>query len=211
MKKLALPGPDLSARWEAMSHRERLLVTAGCAAMSLLLIDHLWISPSWRAWSQARQAHQQSLVVVETLGADTRTLRERQALDSQQLHAELTALQARVAATEARGLTRDLVTPAQVLPLLEHLLSRHNGLTVRSLQSLGQTTLGEGSPAIYQHGVELAIEGRYADLLGYLKALEASPQRLLWGSLQLKVLQHPQVLLTLRLHTLSTEARWVEI
>ena len=211
MKKLALPRPDVSARWAAMSRRERLLVTAGCAAVSLLLIDHLWISPSWRAWSLARQTRQQSFVVVETLGADVRTLRDRQALDAQRLRAELTALQARVAATEARGLAHDLVTPAQMLPLLEHLLSRHRGLTVRGLQSLGQTALGSGSPAIYRHGVELTVEGGYADLLDYLRALEASPQRLLWGSLQLKVLQHPRVLLTLRLHTLSTDARWVEI
>ena len=59
--------------------------------------------------------------------------------------------------------------------------------------------------------MELSVEGRYTDLLDYLKTLEASPQRLLWGSLQLQVLQHPQVRLTLRLHTLSTDARWVEI
>jgi MSHA biogenesis protein MshJ len=220
MKKLTLPRTDrfalpalsaLSARWEAMSRRERLLVTAGCAAVSLLLVDHLWISPSWRDWSQARQTRQQTLVAVQTLSADARTLQERQALDAQQLRAELTALQARIAASEAQGLAHDLVTPAQMLPLLEHLLSRHHGLTVRSLQSLGQTPFGEGSPAIYRHGVELTVEGRYADLLDYLRALEASPQRLLWGSLQLKVVQHPQVLLTLRLHTLSTDARWVEI
>lgn len=211
MNKPALSPPDFSARWAAMSRRERLLVTAGCAALSLLLIDHLWITPSWKDWTQARQTRQQTLALVQTLNADAHTLQARQTTDAQQLRAELAALQARMAAAETQGLTSDLVTPAQMLPLLEHLLSRQNGLTVRSLQSLGQTTLGEGSPVIYRHGVELTIEGRYSDLLDYLRALEASPQRLLWGSLQLKVLQHPQVRMTLRLHTLSTDAHWVEI
>ncbi|WP_310461354.1 hypothetical protein [Sphaerotilus sp.] len=211
MKKLALPPPELSARWTALSRRERLLITVGCAAMSLLLIDHLWVTPSWRAWTQARQTRQQSVLAVQTLDADSRTLRERKALHTRQLRTELAALEARVAEAEARGLTRDLVTPAQMLPLLEHLLSRHHGLKVHSLQSLAQTALGSGSPVIYRHGVELTVEGSYADLLDYLHALEASPQRLLWGSLQLKVLQHPQVRLTLRLHTLSTDAHWVEI
>lgn len=211
MNKPALSPPDFSARWAAMSRRERLLVTAGCAALSLLLIDHLWITPSWKDWTQARQTRQQTLAMVQALSADTHTLQARQTTDAQQLRAELAALQARMAAAETQGLTSDLVTPAQMLPLLEHLLSRQNGLTVRSLQSLGQTTLGEGSPVIYRHGVELTIEGRYSDLLDYLRALEASPQRLLWGSLQLKVLQHPQVRMTLRLHTLSTDAHWVEI
>lgn len=211
MNKPALSSPDLSTRWAAMSRRERLLVTAGCAAMSLLLIDRLWITPSWKDWTQARQTRQQTLALVQTLNADTQTLQARQTTDAQQLRAELAALQARMAAAETQGLTNDLVTPAQMLPLLEHLLSRQNGLTVRSLQSLGQNTLGEGSPVIYRHGVELTVEGRYGDLLDYLRALEASPQRLLWGSLQLKVLQHPQVRMTLRLHTLSTDAHWVEI
>lgn len=211
MTKPALTPPDLSTRWAAMSRRERLFVTAGCAAVSLLLIDRLWITPSWQDWNQARQTRQQTLSAVQTLSADARTLQERQTLDAQQLRAELTALQARMAAAETHGLASDLVTPAQMLPLLEQLLSRQHGLTMRNLQSLGKTTLGDGQPAIYRHGVELTVEGRYADLLDYLRALEASPQRLLWGSLQLKVLQHPQVRLTLRLHTLSTEAHWVEI
>lgn len=211
MKKSALSPPDLSARWAALSRRERLLMMAGCAALSLLLIDHFWITPSWKNWTQARQTRQQTFAMVQTLSADNRTLRERQVLEAQQLRAELTALQARMATAEARGLTSDLVTPAQMLPLLEHLLSRQRGLTVRSLQSLGQTTLSDGSPALYRHGVELTVEGRYGDLLAYLRTIEASPQRLLWGSLQLKVLQHPQVRLTLRMHTLSTEIHWVEI
>ena len=211
MNKPALKPPDLSARWAAMSRRERMLVTAGCAAVSLLLIDHLWITPSWKEWTQARLTRQQTVAMVQTLTADAGTLRERQTLEAQRLRAELTALQARVAAAETQGLTGDLVTPAQMLPLLDSLLSRQHGLTVRSLQSLGKTALGDGSPAIYRHGVELTVEGRYTDLLDYLKALETSPQRLLWGSLQLKVLQHPQIRLTLRLHTLSTQAHWVEI
>ena len=112
---------------------------------------------------------------------------------------------------EAAGQARDLVPPSQMLPLLETLLGRHHGLKVRSLQSLGRTVLGDGTPTIYRHGVELTVEGRYADLLAYLRALEQSPQRLLWGTLQLRVEQHPNMLLTLRLHTLSTDAHWVEI
>ncbi len=35
------------------------------------------------------------------------------------------------------------------------------------------------------------LEGGYADLLGYLKAMEALPQRVLWGAVSLKVEQHP--------------------
>jgi MSHA biogenesis protein MshJ len=64
---------------------------------------------------------------------------------------------------------------------------------------------------LYRHGVELQLEGGYADLLAYLQSLEALPQRLLWGALTVQVDQHPRVRMTLRLYTLSPRANWVEL
>ncbi|MEX8494317.1 hypothetical protein [Sphaerotilus sp.] len=202
---------SLSHRYQVLSPRERVLVTMCCTAVVCMAVDQLWVTPSWKAWNQARQARQTSAQVLETLDTSITALHQRKDLDLRQLQVELAALQARVAQADAQGRTSDLVNPADMLPLLEHLLARHSGLKLRSLQSLGRTALDQGTPTLYRHGVELTVEGRYTDLLDYLKTLEASPQRLLWGSLQLKVLQHPQVLLTLRLHTLSTDAHWVEI
>lgn len=201
----------LSRRYQVLSPRERLLVTMCCTAVVFMAVDQLWVTPSWKAWNQARQARQTSAQVLQTLDTSITALHQRKDLDLRQLQTELAALQARVAQADAQGRTSDLVSPADMLPLLEQLLARHSGLKLRSLQSLGRTALDQGTPTLYRHGVELSVEGRYTDLLDYLKTLEASPQRLLWGSLQLQVLQHPQVRLTLRLHTLSTDARWVEI
>ncbi|MEY2874060.1 MAG: hypothetical protein RLZZ373_1431 [Pseudomonadota bacterium] len=202
---------SLDRRYQALNKRERALVALCCTVVVGMAVDKFWVTPSWKAWSQARQERQQSAQVLQTLDTSLTTLHQRKDLDARQLQAELAALQARTTQIDAQGRTSDLVSPAEMLPLLEQLLGRHSGLKLRSLQSLGRTALGQGTPTLYRHGVELTVEGRYADLLDYLKALEASPQRLLWGGLQLKVLQHPQVLLTLRLHTLSTDAHWVEI
>jgi MSHA biogenesis protein MshJ len=65
--------------------------------------------------------------------------------------------------------------------------------------------------SLYRHGVELVLEGGYADLLSYLQAMEALPQRVLWGSVSLKVEQHPKSVLTLRVYTISRERHWLEI
>jgi MSHA biogenesis protein MshJ len=59
--------------------------------------------------------------------------------------------------------------------------------------------------------VEIRVEGSYPELLAYLQALEALPHKLLWGSLQLHVEQHPRAVLTLRVYTLSPQAGWVEL
>jgi MSHA biogenesis protein MshJ len=41
--------------------------------------------------------------------------------------------------------------------------------------------------------------------------MEALPQRVLWGSVSLKVEQHPKSVLTLRVYTISRERHWLEI
>lgn len=69
----------------------------------------------------------------------------------------------------------------------------------------------DAAGGLYRHGVELVLEGGYADLLGYLKAMEALPQRVLWGGISLKVEQHPRSVLTLRVYTLSRDRAWLEI
>ena len=71
----------------------------------------------------------------------------------------------------------------------------------------GQT----GNPTLYRHGVELVLEGSFANVLQYLRDVEALPQRVLWGSVSLKVEQHPRCVLTLRAYTISRDRHWLEI
>ena len=134
-----------------------------------------------------------------------------------------------------------LVGPDQMVGLLSHLLARTGPVRVRALRSLGRsdvlqagpgpapdgTAAGAGSPGavpangamakaanpptLYRHGVELVLEGGFNDLLAYLLAAEALPQRMLWGSVSLKVEQHPRSVLTLRVYTLSRDRHWLEI
>ena len=66
-------------------------------------------------------------------------------------------------------------------------------------------------PTLYRHGVELVLEGGFTDLMQTLKALEALPQHVLWGSVNLRVEQHPRSVLTLRVYTISRDRHWLEI
>ncbi len=70
---------------------------------------------------------------------------------------------------------------------------------------------GVALPGLYRHGVELTLEGSFADLMGYVAALEEMPQRMLWGGMSFRVEQHPRAVLTLRLYTLSTSRHWIAI
>ena len=113
-------------------------------------------------------------------------------------------------------------------PRFEQRIGEIGEVRLRALRSLGRSdllVLGQATAAggasvaadtssgsgLYRHGVELVLEGSYADLLGYLRAVEALPQRVLWGGISLKVEQYPRATLTLRVFTLSRERHWLEI
>ncbi len=143
-------------------------------------------------------------------------------------------------AAALRAYEDSLVRADRMVELLEQMLPRHGRIKVRELRSLGRADLlaPAGSPAapgvvpgvvpvqaaasspgaapgqggaVYRHGVEITLEGGWSDLLQYLQALETMPRHVLWGGLSMKVEQHPTVVLTLRLYTLSLDRGWLEI
>lgn len=79
-------------------------------------------------------------------------------------------------------------------------------------QNLASVAAGSAAPpSLYRHGVEITLEGSFGELLSYLRTLEAMPQHVLWGGLQMKTTQHPTTVMTLRLYTLSRDRTWLEI
>ena len=62
---------------------------------------------------------------------------------------------------------------------------------------------------LYKHGVEIRLEGAYAELADYLVRLEKTPQKLLWSNLVLSADKHPKLVLTLTVYTLSLDRTWL--
>ena len=68
-----------------------------------------------------------------------------------------------------------------------------------------------GNAGIFQHGLEVQIEGPYLDLLGYLDALERAPYRLYWRELEIKVGTTGMPVTRLVFFTLSRESAWLRL
>lgn len=200
--------------------RERVLMALAASATVFMAADALWLTPAWKHWSASRTAWRAAQAQQASLQQELqRALAQGQA-DERQLRQQLDrARQTLIDGDEAlRRHEASLIGPDRMVPLLEQLLAGHSRLRVRSLQSLPKVDVladaaasSPGAPALYRHGVELVIEGRYADLLAYVQSLEALPQRLRFGDLQFRVEQHPRCVLTLRVYTLSLDRRWLEI
>ena len=217
--------------FDGRARRERILLIGAAVAVAAMAVDHLWFTPAFNEWTAASRRQAAAADALLTLnntiaqrGADAR------ALDQQiQRDVALWRDKVRQGDTELRAFGTSLVPAADMLPMLDRMLAQAGGLHLRNMQSLPRTELAAAppsaaaaastptngvatpGPSLYRHGVELTVEGGYADLLAYLHALEAMPQRVLWGGVQMKVEQHPKVVLTLRLYTLSMDRGWLEL
>jgi MSHA biogenesis protein MshJ len=118
---------------------------------------------------------------------------------------------------------KNLVTAKEMPGFLQKLLSGNKGLQLLSLETLTPESLinapvvidkpkqTENAIYLYKHGVRIKLSGSYRELVSYLSDLEQSPQRVLWGDVELNVSNHPQIVLTLTVYTLSLDKAWVTL
>lgn len=219
--------------FDGRTRRERLILIGAGIAVVWMLADSLWLTPAFRRWSDAQARRVNAALVLKHLNDEIAQRGIDSSSAAQQLLRDLVQSRARVDQGNAalHGFGAALVSASDMVPMLDRLLAQVGGLRLRSMQSLGRTEVGatggassasanqlpnpanrpNPAAALYRHGVELAIEGSYADVLAYLLAIEAMPQRVLWGGVQLRVERHPQVIVTLRLYTLSQDRNWLEL
>ena len=237
MKNLRQHWQRLLERYAALSRREQGLVAAVVAFGPFYLIYTLLLGPDLEQASSLERAIAQHRTDISTLTAQVAGLKGQTRRDPDAPHkAELATLQQQIAATVERmgKLSDTLLTPREMNDFLEGLLARNPGLRLVSLKTLPPESIlaalaapdkaakpaEPGKPAeppparsfdIYRHGVELRLEGRYADLHAYLQQLEQHRKGLLWGSLEFSVVEYPVSALTVVVYTLSPDKAWMSL
>lgn len=230
MSQLAQKWQQLTVRVDAMTLRERAMIFLATALVLVAIINTLLTEPL--STRQQKLSHH----IVETQAKTSALQMQIQALMTAHSADPNALLRARMAKLEADSVVTGqalqviqsgLVAPQQMPVLLEDIMRRNHGLRLVALQTLPMenlaTTLDVVAPtrashpvtapemAVFKHGVEITVEGRYADLLQYLTAMESSPWRMFWGKALLSVDTYPKTTLTLRLHTLSLDKAWLTI
>ena len=119
------------------------------------------------------------------------------------------------------ALQQGLVQAQRIVPMLQQILHGYPGLRVNSLRTLAVEGLGDAGfhalstgstePILYRHGVQIVVQGSYADLLSYMEALEKLRPRLIWGSAELSAIKYPESSLTLTVYTLSLDETWMKL
>ena len=222
----------LSAKVDALSLRERAMVFVAAGAAILFVVYSVMLGPLFA--KKAALTSQIAQVRNNITGIDGEISAKLQgfSLDPDVSNrARLAKVKADIESLggSLRALEQGLVAPEKIAPLLEAILARNGRLALVSMKTLPATAVAETSdtpatapatapasaqaqPALlYRHGVQVTVRGNYLDMINYMHALETMPTQLLWSSAALEVEEYPDSRLTLTLHTLSLDRKWMKL
>lgn len=206
-----------AAKFDALSVRERVMVSAAVMVALLALVYTLMIEPELKKQQRSAAAMLQKQSEMRALDAQVQGLLAARAQDPDrarrerlaQLAGQVNELESTINAEERR-----FTRPAQMRGVVEGVLGRARGVALVELKTLAVSTLSAKESrdrVIYRHGLELTVSGSYLDLLAYLRALEALPTQLYWGALSIDASKYPQVLMKLTVYTLSLDRAWLNV
>jgi MSHA biogenesis protein MshJ len=211
--KLPVFVQNLARRFDALTLRERVLVSAGVLTLLFMFWDMALMQPlgAHRARLAAELADLES-GIAETADAAT--------TDPLQLSInERAALREQIKTTDAKleSTAAGLIPPQRMIGVVRDVLSKQHGLKLVSLQNLGahplvppaDGTTPESGP--YVHPISVVVEGSYFDVLAYLRALEALPWRFYWKTFDLSTTQYPTNRVRIELSTLSMDKAWLGV
>jgi len=207
-----------AATFDRMSLRERGLVAGAALAATVMT----WVVAVQDPVNARRRELNDEIsglqVALESAADAAQSDPANLALAKQRkLKTELDAINAKLEATSA-----GLIPPERMVRVIRDVLAQQRGIALVSLHNKPVASLVEVVPVEgevtqpestgpYMHPVELIVEGRYLDVLAYLRALEASPWHFYWKVLDLHSTQYPINRVRIELSTLSMDKEWLGV
>lgn len=216
---------QLAARIDALTLRERVLLFASVAAACVFVAWFLGLGPMFKKQDSLRAQIVQQRDNVAGVDSEIAAKVEAAAVDPDApTRARIAAVRAETEtlATSLRAVQNGLVAPERMAPLVDAILRANGRLELVQMRTLPvEPVLGKpaekaeavAKPAalLYRHGVEVVVRGNYLDMIAYMAALEAMPTQLFWGGARLETETWPTSRLTLTLHTLSLDEKWMKL
>ncbi|MFT7472141.1 MAG: MSHA biogenesis protein MshJ [Kiritimatiellia bacterium] len=131
--------------------------------------------------------------------------------------------------SQIRELAGDLVSPEDMTRILTSVLERQSGLELISFQNLNATPLlagdrnssesAEGSNVnqpgisgqVFEHGLRLEFQGDYFSTIKYLRFIEEISGSFFWDSISFRQVSWPDAVVTLEIHTISTNSGFIGV
>lgn len=218
---------QLLAKFNGLSLRERILVIASFWVILSVVWFNLLSTPvykktqqisteikSVRATQVTLKQQQQKLILARSQDPH-RDIKQRIA----RLESEITKLDANL-----KEKLHGLITPKQMVKVLESVLEQHTSLKLVRVKSLPAVPLlaeaeGENNSnsaqdkpvEIYRHGLQIEFEGNFLAALAYLESLEKLSWEFYWDEAQVEVQKYPVSRVVITVHTLSLGKGWIGV
>jgi len=219
--------------WQKRSMRERLVVQLAALVVVATMVDTVALAPTRKEAARVRG----ELAGAKSELEKTRAAIEEQARQSQSyIEGRRTDLLQRrkVAEDVIREAQVDLISPQQMKRQLAAILEKFPQMSIVAMNSIAPVPLGFATPSkssgsnaaasaqvpkvaptvvagLYQHGLEVTVEGHYLDLIGYLQTLEHAPHRVYWRDLDLAVNDKGIPVTKIGMFTLSRDPTWLSL
>lgn len=206
-------------RLNALSLRERGMIFAACVTLVFLAWQTLVMGP---VTDRARSAEQrlaetrQHLAAIEQLGAAaSMNPATAAAVRNRALKERLTSLD-----LQLNSAAQSYVAPERVTEMLRQILASQRGLSLVSLANLPVESLSQapgGAPLAaadrgpFLHPVEIVVDGDYASVVAYLRAIEGLPWRIHWQQLDLTAGDYPLNRVRIVIGALSLSRDWITV
>jgi MSHA biogenesis protein MshJ len=213
---------QLTDWWDKRKARERFLAIAA-AALAVLCAGYVLLLKPLQV--QIADANRRLATARSEMAELQQLVEQRDRVGSDQLRAREANLEARltVAESEIHRAQIDLVVPQDMARQLSAILQKFPQLRVVGIVTdqpvpVDQATGAKASAnaaangaMLYEHGLELTVEGKYLDLVAYLDQLEHAPHKIYWRDLDLKVTPQGVPLTRIRFFTLSRGPTWLSL
>lgn len=215
---------QLLNRFAALSSRERLLILVGIFAVAYQLAHFVVLDRQFEEIQQVRATIAKDRSAIARVGNELGVLAGQVPADPNlSLRRQIARTKAQMDTLQERleAVTSTLISPQDMARFLEELLVQERELSLLRLQTLEarplleQTVVGERRaappPLLHRHEFAIEFSGGYMATLRYLEALESLPWRFFWDSVSYDVVEYPESVVRLKLHTLSLSEDWIGV
>lgn len=214
-------GRQFAERINALSLRERGMLMLGAFMVMFLVWD-------WLLMAEIARRGEVVNAKIETTRNSVMKLNEAIALTANRggdpndaLRERLATAEQKIAALNAQLAQRvgQVIPPSEMARVLESMLQRQGRLELIRVESLppealfqdAETADADMPGAVYRHGLELEVEGRYLDVLAYLRELEALDWKFFWEAVELDSEDYPASRVRIRIYSLNLEEGWLGV
>ncbi len=219
MNKTLLQWAD---RFNQMSQRERGVVLLSSAVVLIFLFWQFFAAPVRMEAAQLQKKNTALKSEIAILDETRLTIEQRmqqgvhrkEQYKLQQLQQELTRVNRLLDEK-----TSALIEPDEMFELMQQMIFAQSRLKLTDIrrirvqplfsQEQENTADEQKQPAIYRHVMKVGFDGRYQDVLEYVKKLEQLPWQLIWDDIELSSQNSANVHVDIEISTLSDTESWV--